>query len=96
MTDEPKKVYGRTRSGLDITDELIDRYVAEAEEGFDLARLRPVNPVGRPRMGSAPAKTFPVRLDPSLRSALDERAAAEDRPAAEVVRDALRRYLAAS
>jgi len=81
---------------MDITDELIDRYVAETEAGYDLAQLRVVKPVGRPRMGSAPAKTFPVRLDPSLRSALDQRAAAEDRPAAEVVRDALRRYLAAS
>ncbi|MEZ5136972.1 MAG: ribbon-helix-helix protein, CopG family [Acidimicrobiales bacterium] len=47
-------------------------------------------------MGAAPAKSFPVRLDPALRAALDERAAEEDKPAAEVVREALRRHLAAS
>jgi hypothetical protein len=93
MTEKPKRIYGRTKSGLDITDELIEKYVAEAEAGFDLSRIRVR---GRPRMGSAPAKSFPVRLDPALRAALDERAAEEDKPAAEVVREALRRYLAAS
>lgn len=93
MTEEPKRIYGRTETGLDLTDELIEEYVAEAEAGFDLSRIRVR---GRPRMGSAPAKSFPVRLDPDLRAALDERAAEEERPAAEVVRDALRRYLAAS
>jgi hypothetical protein len=93
MTEKPKKTYGRTKSGLDITDELIDKHVAEAETGFDLSRIRVR---GRPRMGSAPAKSFPVRLDPDLRQALDARAADENRPAAEVVRQALRRYLEAS
>lgn len=52
MTDTPKKVYGRTIDGLDITDELIDEYVTEAEAGLDLAKLQPTR--GRPRMGSAP------------------------------------------
>lgn len=93
MTDKPKKVYGRTRSGLDITDDLIEKYVAEAEAGLDLSKLRPV---GRPPMGSGPAKSFPVRLDPDLRRSLNARAAEEDKPAAEIVREALRRYLAAS
>jgi hypothetical protein len=73
MSDKPKKIYGRTKTGLDITDELIEKYVAEAEAGFDLSKLRRVR--GRPRMGAAPAKSFPVRLDPALRAALDERAA---------------------
>lgn len=31
---EPK--YGRTRSGVVITDELIERWAAEAEAGFDV------------------------------------------------------------
>jgi hypothetical protein len=94
MPEDTSKVHGRTIHGVEITDELIDRYVAEAEAGLDLSKLRPVR--GRPRMGSAPAKAFPLRLDPDLRQLLDDRAAQEDRPAAEVVRDALRRYLAAS
>jgi hypothetical protein len=87
-------VRGRTRSGVAITDSLIDRQVEAAEAGLELARMHPVR--GRPRIGSAPAKAFPVRLDPELRRSLDERAAQEDRPASEVVRDALRRYLSAS
>jgi hypothetical protein len=94
MNEKPKHEYGDTRSGRPITDELIAEYVADAEAGFDLSRLRPVR--GRPRMGSAPAKAFPVRLDPDLRLALDDRAARDAKPAAEVVREALRRYLAAS
>lgn len=87
-----KKSYGRTKSGVEITDELIEQYVAEAEEGLDLDKLRPR---GRPRMGAAPAKSFPVRLDPNLRAALDERAERDGRPAAAVVRDALRHFLEA-
>ena len=47
-------------------------------------------------MGSDPAETLPVRLDPELRQALDHRAAAERTTACDVVRKALRRYLEAS
>jgi predicted transcriptional regulator len=42
------------------------------------------------------ADTLPVRLDPELRKALDERAAAERTTASDVVRSALRRYLKVS
>jgi hypothetical protein len=54
--DEKPKSYGRTRSGLEITDEMIERYVAEAEAGFDLDRLRPVPPeeLERRRKGRSP------------------------------------------
>lgn len=89
-----KKTYGTTKDGKPITDELIEEYVAEAERGYDLDKLKVVR--GRPRMGSAPAKSFPVRLDPDLRAALDERAEQDGRPAAEIVRDALRQFLDAS
>ena len=46
-------------------------------------------------MGSAPAETLPVRLDPELRQVLNERGAADDTTVSEVVREALRRYLKA-
>jgi hypothetical protein len=88
-----KKIYGTTKDGTPITDALIEEYVAEAERGYDLNKLKVVR--GRPPMGSAPARSFPVRLDPELRAALDERAEHDGRPAAAVVRDALRRYLEA-
>lgn len=89
-----KKIYGTTKDGTPITDELIEEYVAEAERGYDLDKLEIVR--GRPLIGSAPAKSFPVRLDPELRAALDERSDRDGRPASEIVRDALRLYLDAS
>lgn len=49
---------------------------------------------GRPLMGSAPARVVPVRLDPELVSAVDERAADEGCNRSELVRRALRAYLA--
>lgn len=79
--------------GRALEPDLLEQYVAEAEAGFDLSKLRPR---GRPRLGSAPAKAFPVRLDPALRAALDERAEEDGRPASEIVREALRQYLDAS
>lgn len=94
MPDNTKKSYGKTIDGLDLTDELIEEYAQEAEAGYDLDEWEPVR--GRPLMGTGPAKSFPVRLDPELRAELDRRAADEDRPASEVVRDALRQYLTAS
>jgi predicted DNA-binding protein len=89
-----KKTYGTTKDGKPITEELIEEYVAEAERGYDLDQLKVVR--GRPPMGSAPAKSFPVRLDPELRAALDERADSDGRPASEIIREALRQYLDAS
>jgi hypothetical protein len=86
-----RKSYGRTKAGVELTDEVLDRMADEAEKGFDVTKLR--RRPGRPPMGSAPAESFPVRLEPELRRALDERAAADDMPASEVVREALRRYL---
>jgi hypothetical protein len=66
----------------------------EAEEGLDIAKLR--RRPGRPAMGSGPADSVPVRLDPELRKALDDRAVADNATASDVVREALRRYLEVS
>lgn len=88
----PKKSYGKTKSGVEITDELIEQYVAEAERGFDLDKLKVRR--GRPLLGRGPASTFAVRLDPDLRNALDRRALQDGISSAEVVRRALRRHLA--
>lgn len=48
---------------------------------------------GRPLIGSAPAETFPVRLTPELRTAIETRAEVDRTNASEVVRSALRQYL---
>ena len=88
------KSHGRSKAGVELTDEVLDRMADEAEEGIDITKLR--RRPGRPAMGSAPAEPFPVRLEPELRRALDERAAVDDTTASEVVREALRRYLKVS
>ena len=87
------KTYGRTEAGVELTDDVLDELAAEAEAGLDVAKLR--RRPGRPSMGSGPAESFPVRLDPELRMAVDERAAAEQTTASDVIREALRRYLRA-
>ena len=89
MTD--KAPYGHTRAGVELTEEMLDRMAQEAEVGLDVSKLR--RRPGRPAMGSGPADTLPVRLDPELRQAVDDRAAAEHTTASDVVREALRRYL---
>ena len=92
MTD--KKSHGRSKAGVQLTDEVLEQMADEAEAGLDLTKLR--RRPGRPAMGSGPADTLPVRLDPELREALDQRAADEHTTASDVIRRALRRYLEAS
>lgn len=89
-----KKSHGRSKAGVQLTDEVLERMADEANAGLDVTTLR--RRPGRPAMGSAPAGTLPIRLDPELRKALDDRAVAEETTASEVVRRALRRYLEAS
>ncbi len=87
------KTYGRTKAGVELTDDVLDKLAVQAEAGLDVTNLR--RRPGRPSMGSGPAEALPVRLDPELRRAVDERAAAEHTTASDVVREALRRYLRA-
>jgi len=88
-----KKTYGRSKTGVELTDEVLQLMAQEAEAGLDPAKLR--RRPGRPSMGSGPADAVPVRLDPELRQAVDERAEAENVTVSEVIREALRRYLKA-
>ena len=89
-----KGSHGRTKSGVELTDAVLDRLVAEAEAGLDVKKLK--RRPGRPAMGSGPADAVPVRLDPELRKAVDERAAADRTTASDVVRAAIRHYLKVS
>jgi hypothetical protein len=91
---ENKKSYGRWKAGVELTDEALERMAAEAEAGLDVTKMR--RRPGRSAMGSGPAETLPVRLDPELRHALDSRAAAEQTTALDVAREVLRRSLQVS
>jgi hypothetical protein len=88
------RTYGRSKAGVELTEEVLESRAKKAEEGLDVSQLR--RRPGRPTMGSASADAFPVRLNPELRQALDERAVADDTTASDVVREALRRYLKVS
>jgi hypothetical protein len=88
-----KKSYGKTRSGVEITDELVERLAAKAEAGYDVEEILRRRG-GRPPLGSAAARVESVRLDPELQQALADRAAKEHETTSSVIRKALRQYLA--
>ncbi|HYB22501.1 MAG TPA: CopG family transcriptional regulator [Solirubrobacteraceae bacterium] len=87
-----KKTYGRTASGVPITEELVNELSAKAEAGFDVEEILRRRG-GRPPMGSAPACVESVRLDPELRQALAQRASQDHETTSAVIRKALRQYL---
>lgn len=87
------KVHG-TVDGVPITDDVIDRLVANAEAGFPGVTMR--RAPGRPALGDGPATTVAVRLDPDLHRALIERIETGGSSASEIIRQALRDYLHAA
>lgn len=88
MTD--KKTYGWSKAGVEFTQRSWRRWPR---------RSRPVwtspgsGDVWVARHGVRRRRHPPVRLDPKLCQAVDDRAAAEQTTASDVVREALRRYL---
>lgn len=86
--------HGRTPGGRDLTDEVLDDMVGEAEAGYDLSKLKlRAGPGRRPTLGAEAAPVESVRLGSELGQALAERAAEEGTSKAEVIRRALRAYL---
>lgn len=88
---EPTTRY-RTKTGKVLTDSDIDALADEAEQGYDVEQLK-ARRRGRPMIGDAPAAVVPVRLDPSLKDAVEARAAADETTTSEIIREALRRFL---
>jgi hypothetical protein len=87
-----RKKYGRTASGEPLTEELVAKLAARAEDGYDVDEtLRRRG--GRPLLGSGPAAVESVRLEPELREALHARAEHDQESPSAVVRKALRQYL---
>ena len=92
-----RRVHGHTKSGRPITDEEVDKLVAEAEAGYDPEQLiARRNKRGRPTIGNAPSSVESVRLDPELRRRLLQRAETDGTTPSELIREALRRYLEAA
>ena len=47
------KTHGRSKAGVQLTDEVLERMAEEAEDGLDITKLR--RRPGRPAMGSGPS-----------------------------------------
>lgn len=89
-----KRVYGHTKGGEPITDEMIERLADEADRGYEPGQLkeRRRGP-GRPPLGEAAKSVESVRLEPALRDEAARRAEAEGITVSELIRRALRQYL---
>jgi predicted HicB family RNase H-like nuclease len=92
-----KRTYGHSTSGKPIDDDLIEERSKQAEAGYDVDEvIARRGKRGRPRLGSASSTVESVRLDPDLKQRLARRAEDQGVPVSEVIREALRRHLAAS
>jgi len=90
------KNHGEMKDGTPITDAMIEAMADEAERGYDIDVLKVRRAGGRPRMGSAVASVESVSLDPELKRDLLLRASGEGVSVSELIRKALRLYVAAS
>lgn len=82
-----------TRSGIEVTDELAEKWADEAEQGYDLSDLTRQY-VGRPSLGEngiSPRISF--RASPELLTSAQQRADKEERSLSDLAREALTRYL---
>ena len=89
----PKQKTYKTASGRELTDADIEAIAEEVETAeYDVEAIKSRRR-GRPPMGSRPAEVVPVRLDPELRAAVEERARADNTTTSDIIREALRRFL---
>lgn len=82
-----------TMHGVPVTEAQIDAWVAEAEAGYDVEHLRTHGRVISAN-SQAKQKVVPVRLDGDLLAAVDGRAEHDHVTRSEVIRAALRSYVA--
>ncbi len=82
-----------TIKGVQVTEEQISEWVAEAEAGYDIDALKKRGR-GRPGRGAEPSQVVALRLTSDELAALDARAAREHKTRSELIRDALAAYAA--
>lgn len=88
---ETSRTY-RTKTGRELTEADIEELADEAERGYDVDDLKSRRR-GRPMLGTAPAEVVPVRLDPELKQAVEDRARHDDTTVSALIREAIRRFL---
>ena len=80
-----------TIDGVPVTDETIQKWADEAERGYDVEVLKKR---GRRPIGDGAARVVPVRMDDSLVAAVDQRAEEDGTSRSEVIRSAVRAFVA--
>ena len=89
-----KRVYGHTKAGEPVTDEMIELLADEADRGYEPGQLKGHRRgPGRPPLGEGAKSVESVRLEPALRDDAARRAEEEGITVSEVIRRALRQYL---
>lgn len=89
-----KRIYGYVKNGEPISEEAIEAFVREAENGYTGEQLSTARRGrGRPRLGADKKSVESVRLGSSLKSAAEQRAQADGISVSEVIRRALAQYL---
>jgi len=78
-------------NGKPVTEREIQDWAEEAEQGYDVDRLRKR---GRKPLGDGPAQVVPVRIDETLLAAVVERAERDHVSRSEAIRAAIRAYVA--
>ena len=78
-------------NGVPVTDEMIQEWADEAERGYDVEVLKKR---GRRPIGDGAARVVPVRMDDSLVAAVDQRAEEDGTSRSEVIRSAVRAFVA--
>jgi len=87
-----QKTY-RLKSGVVVTDSDIRRMADDvATRDFDLSKFTRLP--GRPLMGKAVAEVVPVRIEPSIVKSIDRRARKEGTTRSDIIRQAIKSYLA--
>ena len=78
-------------NGVPVTDEMIQEWADEAERGYDVDVLKKR---GRRPIGDGAARVVPVRMDDSLIAAVDQRAEKDGTSRSEIIRSAVRAFVA--
>lgn len=80
----------KTMNGKPVSEEQIDAWVAEAEEGYDVQMLRAR---GRKPRDEEAARVISIRLSPTEITDLDEYAASHGWSRSQAIREALRNVI---